>query len=230
MGKLPDAEKEIYLKMDKYYDPTDEGRNIDDPVQVQKYTHELFEQLEQDPPLLEQEEQTRQFDKHCAEEVLYYERATVEAKTQKRLRRIETLILNRITLLEHRSLKGAPTLETTVKELIRLLEALRAKKESTDKIEAEGNDVDDLLNAMFNLNDIELETLKKNLAGESESNPIHLIYVGRIGALYEMLQNLRKAGIGRNEILRVFTKCVRWKRSHTSPSEELTRERLYKKI
>ena len=229
MGKIHDAEKELYLEMDKYYDPTDKDRRIDDPVLVQKYLQELYEQEEQYPSELVQDEQNLQFDKHRAEEVLYYERAIVEAKTQKRLRRIETLVLNRISLLNHRTLKGVQSLETTVNELVFLLEALRAKKESTDKIEDERNDLDDLLNAMFDLNDIQMETLKKNLEGEN--NFISLTYVGRIGKLREMLRNLRSTGIDRKDILRVFTNYIRFKPNHTSSSEKLTIERLdYKKI
>ena len=86
MGSIPDAEKELMLETGNY-DPTDEYRKIDDPVQVQKYLHELFEREEREakegPSLLEQEELNRKFDKNRFEEVLYYRNATVKAKTKK---------------------------------------------------------------------------------------------------------------------------------------------------
>ncbi len=229
MGNIPDAEKELMLETGNY-DPTDEYRKIDDSVQVQKYLHELFEREEREakevPSLLEQEELNRQFDKNRFEEVLYYRNATVKAKTKKRLQRIETLILNRISILESRTLKGVPILKITVNELRDLLAYVRAKTDSTDKIEEDSNSVDDILKEIFNNNihDIQLEILKKNLAGENK--PLVLTYVGPIGKLRELLKKLKRPGIVKQDVKRVFTTNVRFKQNHHSQAEELTIEKL----
>jgi hypothetical protein len=106
MNNKPAAERELYIKPEtdeeKQLRENENNSIINDPLEVQEHLRSLFEA----------EEQTRQFDKNRGNEVFEYQQKIVEAKTQEELRIIETLIWNRIWILNK-----FPELRTTQKDL-----------------------------------------------------------------------------------------------------------------
>ncbi len=89
--------------------------------------------------------------------------------------------------------------------------------------------VENILKEIFpRITDAELTTLKGNLNGETKY--LSLIYVGKIGNLYDKLNTLKRWGIGRQEILRVFENYIRWEKNEYSTSKELTFDGLNHKV
>lgn len=127
MNKNPRAETEINLKLEteeeKSIREIENSRVIIDPKEVKEYLRSLYEDQ------AVEEEQTRQFDKDIVDEVSYYRHMTVEAKTSKELRKIETLIKNRISISDE-----IPELKATRKKFKGVLSycksKLREKKQS----------------------------------------------------------------------------------------------------
>lgn len=92
-------------------------------------------------------------------------------------------------------------------------------------------DIDGILKDMFKggINAEQLGLLKNNLRGESKY--VRLVYIGTKANLWKDTVNLRQANIERKDIARVFSECVKWKKSHSSSiNEDLKYDELYSKI
>ena len=109
MSKNPTPERTLYLDIKK----SEDSKLTTDPIERQEHLRECFEA----------EEQTILFDENRADEVLYYQKKTVEAKTLPELEKVEKLILNRVTLLNE-----VPELKATRKKLKDVLKYLEAEK------------------------------------------------------------------------------------------------------
>ena len=101
------------------------------------------------------------------------------------------------------------------------------KEQGTD----EEFNIDGILKDMFKggINAEQLGVLKNNLRGESKY--VRLVYIGTKANLWKDTVNLRQANIERKDIARVFSECVKWKKSHSSSiNKDLKYDELYSKI
>jgi len=89
--------------------------------------------------------------------------------------------------------------------------------------------IDAILKSMFkSIDPIELKKLKNNLSGEDKY--LSLIYIGRKGKMENELKELKKAGIAKGDIKRVFSKYVRWQKDNCSLPKNLESGNLDKHI
>lgn len=122
-----------------------------------------------------------------------------------------------------------PVLEVYLKFLEKIPELTDCTPEQNqEKSEQHEAYIDKILNGMFQLNEVQLATLKQNLIGMDSY--IGLTYVGTKTSLEKQLKQLRMAGVDRKEIARVFEKKVRWCKTSHSIALNLDYNTIYKKI
>jgi hypothetical protein len=210
------------------------SREITDSEEIKTFLIKIFEEEKVRRKSLAKFEEDRE------NEVTYFGDWAMKAKTAKDLSRIEALILNRIHLLD--TIHKFKAIRKRLKGLLKMVQAqLRGKLIEEKNVQAiaepESKDepvapasIDDILNSMFSINDIELKVLKGNLEGKSDY--LSLVYVGTKTKLFAQLRNLRVEGkIDRKEIANVFSKCVKWNKTHhNTTAKSLGRDEIYNKI